>query len=280
MNFDQFKGRLRLAIQDESINSFAIKCGMSEGLLRKYLTGTTLPGMDKLVSISETAGVSIEWLATGNGPMRKGGEVIITKEEKDFLGRTTPRSYTLGDFFVERLHKQLGGKSIEWLVETSGVSLSRMKELLSDKAVPTYDEIDQLAKALGVEGIWLAQESHFKSEKIEPVSLDEELLQIILQAVEEVSSEIGREETILPVSERSRIAVNLYRLFSRKDTRQYVTLDNMKDQVVNMFFLTSAYEKIDCYKKKLNLKPSDKELQSIEMLVEMRKLMEEPEQEK
>lgn len=108
-------------------------------------------------------------------------------------------------------------------------------------------------------------------------SVDAELLEVIITAVEEVSNEIGREETIFPISERSRIAVDLYRLFSKEDVRQYVTLDNMKDQVVNMFFLTSAYEKIDTYKKKLNLNPADKKLKEIDWFVRMRKLHEDSE---
>ncbi|TSK08570.1 MAG: bacteriophage CI repressor [Geobacter sp.] len=70
MNQGQFKDRLKLAIGDKSINSFAQKCEMPESLLRKYLSGVTLPGLDKLVAITKTAGVSINWLATGEGPVR------------------------------------------------------------------------------------------------------------------------------------------------------------------------------------------------------------------
>lgn len=67
-----FNDRLRLAIGGHSTNSFALKCGLTESLLRKYLSGMTLPGLDKLVAISNSAEVNIEWLATGEGPMKRG----------------------------------------------------------------------------------------------------------------------------------------------------------------------------------------------------------------
>ena len=65
---NHFKDRLQIAIGDYSVNAFAKKSGITEGSLRTYLTGTSLPGLDKLISISEAAEVNIEWLATGKGP--------------------------------------------------------------------------------------------------------------------------------------------------------------------------------------------------------------------
>lgn len=66
---DGFAERLRLAIGEESENAFATRSGVSRPLLRQYLTGSE-PGMTKLVAIARAAGVSVEWLATGEGPMR------------------------------------------------------------------------------------------------------------------------------------------------------------------------------------------------------------------
>ena len=67
----EFKDRLKLAISGESVNSFAKKCKVRESLLRKYLSGLTLPGMEKLVAIARTANVSIDWLAAGEGTIIK-----------------------------------------------------------------------------------------------------------------------------------------------------------------------------------------------------------------
>ena len=65
-----FSARLGQIIGDQSLLSFSKKCGISDSLLRKYLRGS-LPGLDNLLKIADTAGVSVEWLATGEGPKVK-----------------------------------------------------------------------------------------------------------------------------------------------------------------------------------------------------------------
>lgn len=64
-------GRIALLFGDGSANSFAKKCEMSEGSIRQYLNGS-IPRMDKVVTMARVAGVRLEWLATGEGPMREG----------------------------------------------------------------------------------------------------------------------------------------------------------------------------------------------------------------
>jgi transcriptional regulator with XRE-family HTH domain len=66
---DTFAERIAILIEGQSANSFAKKCGMSEGSVRQYLAGA-IPRMDKVVAMAQTAGVNLEWLATGNGPIR------------------------------------------------------------------------------------------------------------------------------------------------------------------------------------------------------------------
>lgn len=61
----RFKDRLREAIGDESGNSFAKRCGMSEAVIRAYLSGKTYPSLDRLATLAEKCEVSIEWLANG-----------------------------------------------------------------------------------------------------------------------------------------------------------------------------------------------------------------------
>jgi len=68
---NQFKDRLKIIVGDCSVNAFAKKSGITEGTLRTYLAGTSLPGLDKLISISKAAEVNIEWLATGEGPIKE-----------------------------------------------------------------------------------------------------------------------------------------------------------------------------------------------------------------
>ena len=77
---DKFKVRLKAALRGSPVNAFANRSGISEGVLRKYLSGPSLPGLDKLVAIAKTAGVNIEWLATGKGLM------LIQQSEKRGIG--------------------------------------------------------------------------------------------------------------------------------------------------------------------------------------------------
>ncbi|WP_392434907.1 helix-turn-helix domain-containing protein [Yersinia sp. HM-2024] len=60
-----FKDRLREAMGKESGNSLAKRCGMSEAVIRAYLSGKTYPSLDRLATLAEKCEVSIEWLANG-----------------------------------------------------------------------------------------------------------------------------------------------------------------------------------------------------------------------
>lgn len=75
---DGFSRRLRIAKGKSSANAFAQECGISESILRKYLAGVSVPGADKLVDIARVGGVSLIWLATGEGA--PDGEVTGTPE--------------------------------------------------------------------------------------------------------------------------------------------------------------------------------------------------------
>lgn len=66
---DTFATRIAILIEGQSANSFAKKCGMSEGSVRQYLAGA-IPRMDKVVAMAKIADVNLEWLATGSGPIR------------------------------------------------------------------------------------------------------------------------------------------------------------------------------------------------------------------
>lgn len=65
----EFKNRLSSLIENRGLSSFAKKCGLSEGTIRNLLKGDSLPRLDNLISIANTAGVTVEWLATGRGQM-------------------------------------------------------------------------------------------------------------------------------------------------------------------------------------------------------------------
>lgn len=66
----EFKERLSLAQEGMSGNAFAKKVGMSEAVIRDYLSGKTYPSLNRLAIIAKKCDVPIEWLATGRGECR------------------------------------------------------------------------------------------------------------------------------------------------------------------------------------------------------------------
>lgn len=62
--------RIKELIGSEPVTTFAKRCGISESLLRQYISGS-VPGLDKAAQIARTAEVSLEWLAVGEGERKK-----------------------------------------------------------------------------------------------------------------------------------------------------------------------------------------------------------------
>lgn len=65
-----FADRLSCIINGGSIRGFAHKCNISEGAVRNYLAGGE-PTRPALIAIASATGVSLLWLASGQGPMRE-----------------------------------------------------------------------------------------------------------------------------------------------------------------------------------------------------------------
>ncbi len=91
-NSETFADRLRLVIDaEESALALARKAEIGESLIRRYLSGSE-PGLDKLVRIAAAARVRLEWLATGEGPMRAGkmAETLASAVESTPPTATSP----------------------------------------------------------------------------------------------------------------------------------------------------------------------------------------------
>lgn len=71
MNSDAFPERLKSIIGSMSMRTFGGMCELSEGAIRKYLSGQSDPSRTALTSMARVGGVHLEWLATGEGPMRR-----------------------------------------------------------------------------------------------------------------------------------------------------------------------------------------------------------------
>lgn len=57
----RFGERLKAAIGNESMLSFAKRCGLSDTLIGRYIKGTSYPSVDKLPQIAKACGKPISW---------------------------------------------------------------------------------------------------------------------------------------------------------------------------------------------------------------------------
>ena len=94
MPIEGFQERIRATIDGASVNAFAKKCGLAESVVRSYLTGRSLPGLDKLYSLAHGGNVRVEWLATGEEPMRPG-------ERSAELATTEAHGYLVPHYDIE-----------------------------------------------------------------------------------------------------------------------------------------------------------------------------------
>jgi transcriptional regulator with XRE-family HTH domain len=67
-----FSDRIQMIIKlVGSAEKLANNSGMSARVIGQYLAGKTDPTRKKLIALATAASVNIEWLATGNGPIKK-----------------------------------------------------------------------------------------------------------------------------------------------------------------------------------------------------------------
>ncbi|MEQ6292575.1 helix-turn-helix transcriptional regulator [Vogesella sp. GCM10023246] len=89
-----FHQRLNLLLPSfKSVRAFAMASGVSQTGLQRLINGGE-PTLSTLVALAKAAGVSVEWLATGEGTMRKGDAVTAPSS----MGMTScPCEDTLGN---------------------------------------------------------------------------------------------------------------------------------------------------------------------------------------
>lgn len=92
---NSFKDRLAEIVKEAgSAERLARAAGVSGRVIGKYSSGETLPGLDNLLKIAAAAKVSVEWLATGEGPMRR-DEAMGGIREADTVWRSGAASADL-----------------------------------------------------------------------------------------------------------------------------------------------------------------------------------------
>lgn len=71
-----FASRLREALGDESVNSFARRCDIPEATMRNYFK-RRVPDADIALHIADKAGVNLEWLVSGRGHKSPGAQTPL-----------------------------------------------------------------------------------------------------------------------------------------------------------------------------------------------------------
>ena len=95
----RFAERLHQLLDKQSARSFAIKAGLSVQSFHKYISGISEPTRPVMNSIAEAAGVHLEWLSTGRGPMRKNETLSAAADTgSGILAAAEPQSFIITDF--------------------------------------------------------------------------------------------------------------------------------------------------------------------------------------
>jgi hypothetical protein len=79
-----FASRVRAVIKmSGSVSDIARRCGFSEGVVRSWRDGNTDPSRGRCVTMAKTLGLSLVWLAAGEGPMMLdgSGEDAVARSE-------------------------------------------------------------------------------------------------------------------------------------------------------------------------------------------------------
>ncbi|MEX1829717.1 helix-turn-helix transcriptional regulator [Luteibacter sp. CQ10] len=86
-----FASRVRQVIKmSGSVSEIARRCGFSEGVVRSWRDGNTDPSRGRCVTMAKTLGLSLVWLAAGEGPMMLdgSGEGTVARMESSESTRT------------------------------------------------------------------------------------------------------------------------------------------------------------------------------------------------
>lgn len=134
-NPDSFAARLKEALEGASVNSFAQKAGITEASVRTYLRGA-MPGLDKAKALADAAGVSLEWLASGRGPMRPTEDPTIARPvDPEFMGRLVEA--------VARAHKEIG-------INLPEVRLGFVSAEVLGEVIAAAESSDEYVEQLGI----------------------------------------------------------------------------------------------------------------------------------
>jgi len=183
-----FATRLKQIIGEDSVSRFAKKCGVTESMLRKYLLGDSVPGTDKLVRITQVAGVSLRWLATGEG----------TRSDAAGWDRVTPAQLAIVLEFERYARRRADTGS------RRAISAFAREYNAGELEIGKIGDIDQITDDELI--LWrdLAWER-----RVEKASIDETGLRTAIEISEELIQASGRS---MDAEQKARMIVSIYRL--------------------------------------------------------------------
>lgn len=114
------------------------KTAIPRRTLETYLTGATEPKASRLVAIARAADVTVEWLATGEGPMREGGEASAA----------APASAGIDRSLLAAVHKGVAEAHGAGGAAMSAESLADEVARIYDDLVAAYDTPDERRSGL------------------------------------------------------------------------------------------------------------------------------------
>lgn len=156
----------RLMVLRESlfytVEEMAGQLNISIDTLQEYEKALFIKDMNILTRLSMLC-INIKWLLVGTGEMRlKEWPIVISKDNAytHWNGRTGAITYKIDDLFTTRLKRTLAGKSIEKLSSGTQIRCQRVEAIITDKTIPTVDELEAISKFLGnINPRWLAEKS-------------------------------------------------------------------------------------------------------------------------
>jgi len=148
-----FPGRLLRLIGRTPVRAFARETGISEGVLRKYLSNKSDPSRTRLITIAEAGGVSLEWLATGQGPMTPQANAQPTTpnaKKETQPGYTTNANDGPGTTFADALEdpcKRIEGQPLDCAQLRNAITIVYDLQALSGHKLPSAAVVDLILTA-------------------------------------------------------------------------------------------------------------------------------------
>ncbi|GAA0901927.1 hypothetical protein GCM10009552_05290 [Rothia nasimurium] len=128
-----FASRVRQVIKmSGSVSEIARRCGFSEGVVRSWRDGNTDPSRGRCVTMAKTLGLSLVWLAAGEGPMMLDGNTddLTTRTETSESvrdGREGRELHGLGSTAVDGSRLAAAMKLLQSDIEMTGSRFSPVR---------------------------------------------------------------------------------------------------------------------------------------------------------